>query len=54
MPPVRVAQHDDGRLAERPVVVGPEQAAERRLQAEHREVAARDEHALCRSASGPR
>ena len=44
--PVRVAEHRHRRLADRAVVGRAEQPAERGLHAEHREVAARHEHAL--------
>ncbi len=41
--PVGVADHGDGRLARRAVVGRPEEPSERRVEAEHREVAAGDE-----------
>ena len=44
--PPRVAEHGDGRFADRTVVAWTEQPAERGLHAEHRKVASRDEHAL--------
>jgi hypothetical protein len=44
--PIVVAQDDDVRFADDAIVLGPEQAAKRGADAEHREVAARDEHAL--------
>ena len=44
-PPVVVAEHHDVRLADRPVVALVQQPAERGLEAEDREVAARHQHA---------
>ena len=44
--PPRVAQHGDGRFADRTVVAWPDQPAERGLHTEHRKVASRDEYAI--------
>src|SRR4029450_11503839 len=43
VPPKRIAQHDDGRLARRTIIARANETAERGLQAEDRKVAARDE-----------